>query len=180
MATAPFLASAGLLELNGTLVVELVAFILMVLILARWVYPPVARAAEARQRQIAEHLEAARREREEAEQRLREAQEQLNQARNQASEVISGANRSAEQLRAEMRQRAEEEARRIVESARKDIEAERQKAIDSVRGEVADLVVAATEKVIGESVDDARHRRLIEQAIEQVGTPGGNGAKRGG
>jgi F-type H+-transporting ATPase subunit b len=180
MGTAPYLATAGLLELNGTLVVELVAFILMVLILARWVYPPVARAAEARQRQIAEHLEAARREREEAEQRLKEAQEQLNRARQQASEVITAANRSAEQLRGEMRQRAEEEARRIVEGARKDIEAERQKALDSVRGEVAELVVEATEKVIGETVDATRHRHLIEQAIQQVGTPGENGAKRGG
>jgi F-type H+-transporting ATPase subunit b len=178
MATTPFLATTGLLNLNGTLVVELVAFILMVLVLAKWVYPPVARAAEARQRQIAEQLETATREREEAERLRKEAETHLAQARAQTAEIIAGANKSAEQLRAEMRQRAEEEAQRIVENARKDIEAERRKALDSVRGEVATLVVVATEKVIGESIDDTRHRQLIEQAIRQVGTPGENGGKR--
>jgi F-type H+-transporting ATPase subunit b len=178
MATAPFLATTGLLNINGTLIVQLVAFILMVLILAKWVYPPVARAAERRQRQIGEQLEAAKKEREEAEQTLKQAQGQLNEARGQASDIIAGANKSADQLRAEMRQRADEESRRIAENARRDIEAERQKAIESVRGEVAGLVAAATEKVIGESVDDDRHRRLIEQAIRQVGTPGENGARR--
>lgn len=172
---APYLATTGLLNFNGTLIVQLVAFIIMVLILAKWVYPPVARAAERRQQQIGEQLEAAKKEREEAEQRLKEAQEQLAGARGQASDIIAGANKSAEQLRAEVRQRADEEAKRIVDSARKDIDAERQKAIDSVRGEVAGLVAVATEKVIGESMDDERHKRLIEQAIRQVGRPGENG-----
>jgi F-type H+-transporting ATPase subunit b len=180
MITPLFLTTAGILDLNGTLIVELVAFVLMVLFLARWVYPLVEAAGEARQREIAANLEAAREENEKAEQHLKDAQEQLNRARAQASDVLSGANKSAEQLRLEMRQRAEEEAKRIAESATRDIEAERQKAIDSVRGEVADLVVAATEKVVGESLDDTRHRRLIDQAIEQVGMPGENGAKRGG
>lgn len=178
MATAPFLATTGLLNLNGTLVVELVAFILMVMILAKWVYPPVARAAESRQRLIAEQLETATKEREEADRLHQEAEAQLAQARSQTAEIIAGANKSAEQLRAEIRQRAEEESQRIVENARKDIEAERRKALDSVRSEVATLVVVATEKVIGESVDDTRHRQLIEQAIRQVGTPGENGGKR--
>jgi F-type H+-transporting ATPase subunit b len=175
-----FLAeSAGLLTVNGTLIVELIAFIVMVLILA-WAYPRIARAAEARQRQIAEQLEAAERSREEAEERLKEAEGQLSNARAQASEVISGANRSADQVRAEARQRAEEDAHRIAESARQDIEAERQRAIESVRGQVADLVVAATEKVIETSMDDQQHRKLIDEAIEQVGSNGAGGGQRHG
>jgi F-type H+-transporting ATPase subunit b len=160
--------NAGLLDLSLSFVVEIVAFVVLILILGRWVYPPVMDAAERRQRQIGEQLAAAERARQEAEQRLNEAKARLDEARRQAAEIIEGGNRSAEQLRAELRNRAQEEARRIVDNAQREIEAERQKAIDSVRGQVAELVVAATEKVVGETLDDQRHRSLIERAIAQV------------
>jgi F-type H+-transporting ATPase subunit b len=160
---------AGLLDLSLSFLVEVIAFVAMILILGRWVYPRVMAAAEGRQRQISEQLEAAGQLRQEAEGRLREAEARLSEARTQAAEIIEGANRSGEQLRADLRTRAHEEARHIVESAQRDIEAERRAAIEAVRGQVADLVVAATEKVVGQTLDEARHRVLIEQAIAQVG-----------
>jgi F-type H+-transporting ATPase subunit b len=160
---------AGLLDLSLSFVVEIIAFVAMILILGRWVYPRVMEAAEGRQRQISEQLAAAERARQEAEQRLKDAEARLKEARSQAAEITEGANRTGEQLRAELRARAQEDAKRILEGAQRDIEAERQKAIDSVRGQVADLVVAATEKVVGETLDEQRHRSLIERAIAQVG-----------
>lgn len=165
---------AGILDLSLSFVAEVIAFIAMILILGRWVYPRVMAAAEARQRQIAEQLAAAERAREAAEQRLRDAEARIQEARQQAAEIIEGAGRSGEQFRAGLRARAEEEARRITESAMRDIEAERQKAIDSVRAQVADLVVVATEKVVGETLDDQRHRKLIADAIAQVATDSRN------
>ena len=168
-----FLAEPGLLDLTASFWVEVIAFVLMILILGRWVYPRVMQAAEARQRQVSEQLAAAERSREEAEQRLRDAQGELQKARGQASEILEGANRSGEQLRADLRARADEEARRMTESARREIEAERQKAVDSVRSEVAELVVAATEKVVGESLDGRQHRQLIDKAITEVSASGG-------
>jgi F-type H+-transporting ATPase subunit b len=170
-----FLAEAGLLDLSLSFLAEVIAFIVMIAILARWVYPRVMAAAEARQRQVAEQLKAAERSREEAEQRLRDAEASLRDARAQSTQIIEGANRLGEQLRADARGKAEEDAQRIVENARRDIEAERQKALDSVRGQVADLVVAATEKVVGESLDDGRQRRLVERAISEVTSDGRGG-----
>jgi F-type H+-transporting ATPase subunit b len=172
--------TAGLLELNGTLLIELVGFLAMLYVLSRLVYPYIVRAAEDRQRQITEQLETAERSRVEAEQRLREAADRLDQARGQAAEIVAGAKRSGEQLRAELHEKADEESRRITESARQDIEAERRKAVDAVRGEVAELVVTATEKVVGESLDSSGHRRLIEQAIAQVGGSGESNGRRSG
>jgi F-type H+-transporting ATPase subunit b len=177
--TAPmFLAgSAGLLSLNGTLIADILGFLVMLFLLWRYAYPVIVRAAEARQRQVTEQLESARREREEAEERLKDAAKQLDEARLQASEVLAGANRSADQLRAEARSRAEDDAHRIVDGARREIESERQRALQSVRQEVADLVVGATEKVVGRALDADAHRRLIDEAIEEVGVSGGNGAE---
>lgn len=171
--------SAGLLDLSLSFVVEVIAFVAMILVLGRWVYPRVMAAAEARQRQISEQLAAAERSRQEAEERLRDAEAKLNEARGHASEIVEGAHRTASQLRADLRAGAEEEARRVTESARREIEAERKKAIDSVRGEVAELVVAATEKVVGETLDERRHRALIDRAIAEVGKAPGNGGSRG-
>jgi len=160
--------SAGLLDLSLSFVVEVIAFIAMILVLGRWVYPRVMAAAEGRQRQISEQLNAAERTRLEAEDRLHRAEAQLQEARARAAEVVEGAGRSAEQLRAELRARAEEDARRITDSATREIEAERRKAIASLPWVFVFNVLVTTEKVVGETLDDQRHRKLIADAITQV------------
>ncbi len=165
--------AAGILVINATFWIEAVAFLLMLAVLARFVYPRISAAAEARQQQITEQLRKAEESRRAAEERLGQAEARLNEARTQAAEVIEGAGRSAEQLRADLKARAEEDARRVTENARKDIEAERQKAMDSIRGEVADLVVSATEKVVGERLDVGSHHNLIDRAIAEVGARDG-------
>jgi F-type H+-transporting ATPase subunit b len=166
---------AGVIDINGTVIVELITFLIMLAILARWVYPEIVRLAEARQRAVAEQLTEAEKARADAEAKLKEAQAKLEDARKTAQGVIDAAGKSAEQLRAEMKEKADAEAKRIAESARKEIEAERERAIQSVRGEVANLVVAATEKVVGETLDEQKHRRLIDKAIAEVASGDGRG-----
>jgi len=171
-----FLAgTAGVIDINGTVIVELITFLVMTAILARYVYPEIVRLAEARQRQVTEQLKDAERARAAAEATLKEAEAKLVDARKTAQSVIDAAGKSAEQLRQELKQKAEDEAKRLLESARKEIEAERDQALQSVRNEVAGLVVAATEKVIGETLDLTKHKQLIEKAIEEVAS--GNGRR---
>jgi F-type H+-transporting ATPase subunit b len=169
-----FLAGvAGVIQIDGTVIVELITFLVMLAILARYVYPEVVKVAEARQRAIAQQLRDAEQARADAEAQLKEAEAKLLDARRTAQSVIDAAGKSAEQLRQELRQKAEEEARRMADSARKEIEAERARAVVAVRAEVAGLVVAATEKVIGESLDASRHKQLIERAIQEVASGDG-------
>jgi len=171
-----FLAGvAGVIQIDGTVIVELITFLLMLAILARYVYPEIVRLAEARQRVVAEQLKEAEQSRADAEERLKEAEAKLTDARKTAQSVIDAANKSGEQLRQELRQKAEEESKRTVDAARKEIEAERDEAVRSVRQEVAELVVAATEKVIGETLDADKHRKLIDTAIAEVA--GGDGGR---
>lgn len=170
-----FLAGvAGVIDINGTVVVELLTFLAMMAVLARWVYPEIVRLAEARQRAIAEQLTEAEKARADAEARLKEAETRLNDARKTAQSVIEAATKSGEQLRSELKQKAEDEAKRLTEAARKEIEAERERAIQSVRNEVAGLVVAATEKVIGETLDASKHKQLIDRAIREVASGDGS------
>lgn len=166
-------ADAGVITINGTVIVELITFLVMMAVLARWVYPRIVELAEARQRLIAEQLTEAEKSRADAEARLKEAEAQLIEARKTAQSVIEGATKSGEQLRQELKQKADEEAKRITEAARKEIEAERERAIQAVRNEVASLVVAATEKVIGETLDEGKHKQLIDRAIAEVASGDG-------
>jgi F-type H+-transporting ATPase subunit b len=165
---------AGVIQIDGTVIVELITFVVMLAILARYVYPEIVKVAEARQRAIAEQLREAEEARAGAEARLNEAEARLNDARKTAQGVIDSATKSGEQLRMELRQKAEEESKRTLEAARKEIEAERDRAILSVRNEVAGMVVLATEKVIGETLDDKKHKQLIERAIAEVASGDGS------
>jgi len=176
---------AGVLTINGTFIVETVGFILMLLFLAyvplpflgitKPVFPWIIDIAEARQREITAKLQEAEEARQEAEARLKDADAKLVDARKTADTIIQGANRSGEQLRADLRQKAEAEHDRIVESAQRDIAADRDRALADARNEVAGMVVAATQKVIGETLDERRHRDLIERAIQEVASADGRG-----
>ncbi|HET7418980.1 MAG TPA: F0F1 ATP synthase subunit B [Candidatus Dormibacteraeota bacterium] len=171
-----FLAGeAGVVTIDGTVVIEAITFLVMLYVLGRWVYPRIVDIAEARQRAIAEQLSQAEQARTDADARLKDAEARLNDARRSAQSLIDAAEKSAEQLRQELKAKADEEARRTVENARRQIEAERDQALRAVRSEVADLVVTATEKVIGETLDDRKHRQLIERSIEEVASGDGRG-----
>jgi F-type H+-transporting ATPase subunit b len=161
-------AALGPLQINATLVVELIAFLVMLAILARWVYPPVIRAAEARQRQVAEQLAAADKARKDAEARLQQADAAIQEARVQAGQIVERANRAAEQILQEAQEKAKDEARRIVEGASRDIDAERQRAIHAIRLQMADIVTGAVRRIVGESLDGERHQQLIDAAIDKV------------
>lgn len=179
-----FLVDLGPLTINGTFIVETVGFLLMLLFLSyvplpflgipKPVFPWIIGIAEARQREITVNLQAAEKDRQEAEAKLAQADAKLADARRTADTVVEGANRSAEQLRAELRQKAEAEYQRIVDSAQKDIDAERERALQTARAEVAGMVVSATQRVIGETLDDSKHRQLIERAIQEVASGDGS------
>lgn len=162
------LADAGLLDVNGTLIAEVIAFLVMLAILAKYVYPPVMRAAETREQQIEAGLRAA----EEAGKRLTAVQQDvertLEEARVQARDIVDRAHQDAaadaEELRA--RSRRESDAQRA--RARADIVAERDRAITELRAQVGTLVVAAAGQVLGQAIDEATHHRLIEESLERV------------
>ena len=173
-----YLVDLGPLTINGTFIVETVGFLLMLLFLSyvplpflgipKPVFPWIIGIAEARQRDITAKLQEAEEARQQAEAKLAEADAKLIEARKTADTIVEGANRSGEQLRADLRQKAETEHDRIVEGAQRDIAAARDRALQEARNEVAGMVVSATEKVIGETLDDRKHRQLIERAIEEV------------
>jgi F-type H+-transporting ATPase subunit b len=160
---------AGLLTPNGTFFAELIAFILMILILGRWVYPRIIKAATEREDKIEAGLRAAQ----EAEDRLSKVQAQVEQtleeARTQAREIISRSHGAATAEAAEVIAKSRTDAEALIERARTEIGGERDRAIQDLRSEVSSLVVAATQRLLGETIDAKAHQRLIDEALTKVG-----------
>lgn len=160
----PMTASIFLIP-NGTFIAELIAFLLVLGVFARWILPPLRKAMDDRESTIHNALQSAEDARREAAELAEQRREALEAARAEARQIVDQGNEVAEQLRTEGRQRGQEEYERLVEAARSEIELERQRARDEVMSEVGELVLRAAEQVIGSGLDDARHRALVDEAI---------------
>jgi F-type H+-transporting ATPase subunit b len=163
-------ASASLLSVNGTLILEAVVFLVMVGILWRWVYPPVMRMAEKREQAIEAGLQQAQ----EAEKRLAdvrvEVEKLLDEARAQAREITDRAHREAAAEADDLRSKARREAKILSDQARIDIIAERDRALRELRTQVGALVVAAAARVLGDAMDAHSQHKLIEHSLQSLET----------
>jgi len=159
------MASSNFLVPNGTLIVEVVAFLLVLAILGRYVLPVLNRALEARQGEIRSALEAAEAARAESAEASAHNQEIIEEARRQARDIVTQANKSAERIAAQAEERGRHEYERIVARADAEIVAARQRAVEEVSAQVGTLVLSVARQVIGREIDAAAHRALIDEAV---------------
>ncbi len=147
---------------------EIISFALLLLILAKFAFPPILKTLEDRERKIKDSLDQAERNRAEAEERLKEYESKLRAAAREAEGILDQAKERAQRALEENEQRLTVEAERIKGEAKREIEHEREKAVREIRGQTADLVLLVAEQVVGRSLTDADHRRLAEEALEAV------------
>ena len=159
-----FLVSPSL----GLMLWTLISFGATVYLLNRWAFPRIAEALDRRRRAIEESIDSAERAKREADELLEEYRARLREAREQAEEIVVRARRAAESLQDETKAEARRQREELLEGARRDIEAETRRALDEIRKEVANLTVVATEKVTRKSLTPDDHRRLVEEALEEV------------
>ncbi|TMC63657.1 MAG: F0F1 ATP synthase subunit B [Chloroflexota bacterium] len=160
--------AAGLLTINGTLIAQLLIFLVMLGILYRFAWGPLLRILNERRARIAQGVEATERAKRELEEAERERQTKLEEARREAQAMLDRITKQAEDLRKELEAKAREQAEALIAKARAEIQQERQKAVQDLRLQVADLAVMAAGRIIGESLDAKKHRELIERAIEEA------------
>src|SRR3954447_8601933 len=151
----------------GVMVWTLIAFGVTILLLRKFAFPPIQEALDKRRVAIEESIDHAERTRQEADALLREYRERLREAREQADEIVVRARRAAEKVQDDAVAEAKQTREELMQQTRRDIEQETRRALDQIRNEVADLTVLATEKVTRKTLDDADHRRLIEEALEE-------------
>ena len=142
-------------------------FIVLIFLLSRFLYKPVAAMLEERSRRIEESLAAADRARADVAEADREREELLTSTRREIQEMMATAQQVSDRIQSEARSTAQQEAQRIVETARQEADAERTQAMAELRREVASLAVSAAERVISRSLDDQAHRQLVEEFLDE-------------
>jgi F-type H+-transporting ATPase subunit b len=152
----------------GLMVWTLVLFLISMVVLARLAFPRITEALDKRQRAIEESIDHAERVRHEADGLLEEYRERLREARQQAEEILERARKTAENHELHSQVDAKEQRERMMEQTRRDIESETRRAIQEIRSEVADLTVAATEKVTRKTLTEEDQRRLVEEALSEL------------
>ena len=152
----------------GLMLWTLAAFLITLTILRKLAFPRIQEALDRRANAIEESIEHAERMRREADDLLDEYRARLREARQQAEEIVARARKAAENLEREGTEEARRRREELMEQTRRDIEAETRRAIQEIRGEVADLTVLATEKVTRRALSEDDQRRLVEEALREL------------
>jgi F-type H+-transporting ATPase subunit b len=149
------------------LVVFIINFIILFILLRLFLYKPVLKMLDERTRRTKEGMELAEATKKEYEQAKGEVQKQIEKGRQEAQAIIAQALQTGERLKEESREEATKQAQVIIERTRAESESEREKIVDSLRKEFVDIAISAAEKVIKETLDKEKHRRLIEETLQQ-------------
>jgi F-type H+-transporting ATPase subunit b len=147
----------------GLLVVQIIAFIIVFLALQAWVYKPLLNMMETRKKKIAQGLEDARVAADARADAEKEAARILAEAHAEASKVVREATERAASAAQEVQAAAEADATAAREALLAEAQQERNRILGDLRGQVAALAIAATEKLVGQTLDEQRHRVLIDE-----------------
>ena len=179
-------SESGIFDLFNTSLIfwEVITFAILLFLLYRYVYPPIRDRIQQRQSEIERAIDEAEKTRNEAQELLAEYRRQIEEARGEGRRIVEESRKQAETQIERAKTEAREESNRIIEQARTEIERERDSALRGVRREVADMVMQASEQVVGRSLDRDEHERLIDEALDdldsQVTAGSGASASRDG
>lgn len=156
------------MNINLTLFGQTIAFAIFVWFTMKFVWPPITAAMQARQKKIAEGLDAAGRAQRDLQLAQEKAAQMLRETKEQAAEILDKANKTANAIVEEAKQQARSEGERLLVSAKAEIEVEVNRAKDQLRAQVAALAVAGAEKILESSVDTKAHNDLVAKLASQL------------
>lgn len=156
------------MNLNATLVGQLIAFALFVAFCMKYVWPPLIRAIEERQANIASALANAEKAKEELANSEAATEREVLKAKEEAQKIIDLATKRRNEILEAAQAEAEMERARIIEQGYADVESERKRVQEELRQKVAALAIAGAEKIVGRSVDKAANNDIIDKLVAEL------------
>ena len=156
------------MNINLTLIIQMIVFMLLIFFTMSFIWPPLMRVVEERQKKIAHGLAAADR----GEQELQKARESadaiLHEARERAGQIIDQAQHRANDIMEQARTGAQQEGQRLIASAQQQIGLEASRAREGLRREIGGIAVAAAAKLLEREIDPGAHQDLISKLAAQI------------
>jgi F-type H+-transporting ATPase subunit b len=161
--------AVNLLAPNVGLIIWItLTFLLLLFVLRRFAWGPISKALNEREDRIDASIKSAEKSLAEARQLQADNEKARRQAEQDAQQILREARETAEQLRGEEVDKTRREIQGLREQARSEIEREKESALNELRSEVADLAIQAAERILEETIDDEKHRRLVDGFIRQL------------
>ncbi|HEV8539472.1 MAG TPA: F0F1 ATP synthase subunit B [Bacteroidota bacterium] len=158
-----------MLEPNpGLIIWTLVTFILLMVILRKLAWKPLLEALHKREEHVRESIERAERARQESERILEENRKQLANAEAEAHRILNEGRALSEKLKNEILEQTNQQSRRMVEQAKQEIGRDKDAALAQLRGEVANLAIKAAEIILDETLDENKHRKLVDAYLKEL------------
>ena len=141
-------------------------FLLLFTFMAKFAWKPLLSAVEKREKNIEDSLQRAEQAKDDAEKLIQKHKEMIEEAHQQSHQIIKDTKEVAEKLKTDMETDTKEKIDKMFLKARTDIENEKKSALQELRQEVVQLSVKISEKIILESLDETKHRKLIDEYID--------------
>lgn len=156
------------MNITATLIGQIVAFVLLIWFVNKFLWGPLSGIMNARQTRIADGLAAGEKGKHELELAEKRAKESLHEAKVKAGEILAQAEKRANEIVDEAKDKAREEGQRIISAANAEIEQEANRAREQIREHVASLAVEAASKILAREVDSKVQEKLIKDLATQV------------
>ena len=156
------------MNLNATLIGQLIAFSLFVWFCMKFVWPPLIKAIETRQANIADALAGAEKAKQEQADTKVLVEQELAKAREEPQHIIDLATKRRNEILESVQAEAEAERAKIIEQGYAEVESERKRVQEELRQKVAALAVAGAEKIVGRSVDAAANNDIIDKLVAEL------------
>lgn len=150
------------------LIAGVIAFSLVYFFVWKWVWPSLNKTIEARQAAVVGQMEAAERAKSEAESLLEDYRAQLAAAKAEGNRIMEEARASAEQMKADVLAKAQADGDQIRAKAREEAASEVSRALTEARNQVGEISVDLAGKIVGESLDAAAHKALIDRYLADL------------
>jgi F-type H+-transporting ATPase subunit b len=156
------------MNINATIIGQAIVFLILIWFSVKFIWPPLLKAIEDRQKKIADGLAAAERGQKELHQASGDAQAIVDEAREKALKIVDQANRRSSEIIEEARSTAISEGQRLVGDARQEVALEQARARDALRKDVATLAVAGASRLLEREIDLKAHADLIEKLAREI------------
>jgi F-type H+-transporting ATPase subunit b len=154
--------------MSSTIFWSIIVFVILIVVLWRFIFKPVNNIISKRQTEIQESINSADKQKEEAQKYLEEQKIQLDEAKKEARKIIEDGKTAARKVKGEIEEKALEKSRAIMEAAMSEINTEKERSIAEVKNKMVDIALAATEKMIAKNLSEKEHKKLIEETLQEV------------
>jgi F-type H+-transporting ATPase subunit b len=157
-----------MININATLIAQILNFLILVAILAKFAYKPLLKAMDDRHNRIINDLDSAEQTRLDAEALKEQYTEQLASARQEATEIVDKANKIAQSIHDDLVEQARIEKDAMMASATERIEQEKQQALLDIRTEVITLSTKIASKVVAQKLDSEKDTKMVAAKADEV------------